>query len=207
MFQILVFKRLRHIELIQKCNAKLEVFICCGNLHLVFIVFPVKCIHCKATFAASVDITHCLMYMISKDQVIHYTTRYGDRCESLCKMKLHYIFSTEMHENWYIVIQLHGAGAVQCVISYAKSLYLVMHANFPTANRYFQWDLIQQSAIYIFIENNWYTAMAVNWYYVSVYYRSGTVNSKSFVGKVLLWIKWKFELNSGLKFKFWPNFE
>ena len=26
-------------------------------------------------------------------------------------------------------------------------------------------------------------------------YRSGTVNSKSFVGKVLLWIKWKFELN------------
>ena len=25
-------------------------------------------------------------------------------------------------------------------------------------------------------------------------YRSGTVNSKSFVGKVLLWIKWKFEL-------------
>ena len=27
------------------------------------------------------------------------------------------------------------------------------------------------------------------------YYRSGTVNWKSFVGKVLLWIKWKFELN------------
>ena len=26
-------------------------------------------------------------------------------------------------------------------------------------------------------------------------YRSGTVNSKSFVGKVLLWIKWKFKLN------------
>ena len=26
-------------------------------------------------------------------------------------------------------------------------------------------------------------------------YRSGTVNSKSFVGKVLLQIKWKFELN------------
>ena len=26
-------------------------------------------------------------------------------------------------------------------------------------------------------------------------YRSGTVNSKSFVGKVLLRIKWKFELN------------
>ena len=29
-------------------------------------------------------------------------------------------------------------------------------------------------------------------------YRSGTVNSKSFVGKVLLRIKWKFELNQGL---------
>ena len=29
-------------------------------------------------------------------------------------------------------------------------------------------------------------------------YRSGTVNSKSFVGKVLLQIKWKFELNSTL---------
>ena len=28
-----------------------------------------------------------------------------------------------------------------------------------------------------------------------LYYRSGTVNSKSFVGKVLLRIKWKFELN------------
>ena len=27
------------------------------------------------------------------------------------------------------------------------------------------------------------------------YYRLGTVNSKSFVGKVLLRIKWKFELN------------
>ena len=26
-------------------------------------------------------------------------------------------------------------------------------------------------------------------------YRSGTVNSKSFVGKVLLQIKWKFKLN------------
>ena len=26
-------------------------------------------------------------------------------------------------------------------------------------------------------------------------YRSGTVNSKSFVGKVLLRIKWKFKLN------------
>ena len=30
---------------------------------------------------------------------------------------------------------------------------------------------------------------------VKVIYRSGTVNSKSFVGKVLLRIKWKFELN------------
>ena len=28
----------------------------------------------------------------------------------------------------------------------------------------------------------------------SNHYRSGTVNSKSFVGKVLLQIKWKFEL-------------
>ena len=28
-----------------------------------------------------------------------------------------------------------------------------------------------------------------------LFYRSGTVNSKSFVGKVLLLIKWKFELN------------
>ena len=29
-------------------------------------------------------------------------------------------------------------------------------------------------------------------------YRSGTVNSKSFVGKVLLRIKWKFELTYAL---------
>ena len=29
-------------------------------------------------------------------------------------------------------------------------------------------------------------------------YRSGTVNSKLFVGKVLLRIKWKFELNNTL---------
>ena len=29
-------------------------------------------------------------------------------------------------------------------------------------------------------------------------YRSGTVNLKSFIGKVLLRIKWKFELNSTL---------
>ena len=29
-------------------------------------------------------------------------------------------------------------------------------------------------------------------------YRSGTVNSKSFVGKVLLRIKWKFELINAL---------
>ena len=29
-------------------------------------------------------------------------------------------------------------------------------------------------------------------------YRSGTVNSKSFVGKILLWIKWKFELTYAL---------
>ena len=29
-------------------------------------------------------------------------------------------------------------------------------------------------------------------------YRSGTVNSKSFVGKVLLQIKWKFELTYAL---------
>ena len=36
-----------------------------------------------------------------------------------------------------------------------------------------------------------------NGYYIQeahAYYRSGTVNSKSFVGKILLRIKWKFEL-------------
>ena len=33
---------------------------------------------------------------------------------------------------------------------------------------------------------------------VSAHYRSGTVNSKSFVGKVLLRIKWKFELTYAL---------
>ena len=33
------------------------------------------------------------------------------------------------------------------------------------------------------------------WVTTPLYYRSGTVNSKSFVGKVLLRIKWKFELN------------
>ena len=31
------------------------------------------------------------------------------------------------------------------------------------------------------------------------YYRSGTVNSKSFVGKILLRIKWKFELTVHFK--------
>ena len=35
----------------------------------------------------------------------------------------------------------------------------------------------------------------LNGFYGRIYpYRSGTVNSKSFVGKVLLRIKWKFEL-------------
>ena len=34
--------------------------------------------------------------------------------------------------------------------------------------------------------------------YLDIYYRSGTVNSKSFVGKVLLRIKWKFELINAL---------
>ena len=37
-----------------------------------------------------------------------------------------------------------------------------------------------------------------NYFSVNFKYRSGTVNSKSFVGKVLLRIKWKFELNSTL---------
>ena len=32
----------------------------------------------------------------------------------------------------------------------------------------------------------------------TLYYRSGTVNSKSFVGKVLLRTKWKFELTYAL---------
>ena len=34
--------------------------------------------------------------------------------------------------------------------------------------------------------------------FTSLEYRSGTVNSKSFVGKVLLQIKWKFELTYAL---------
>ena len=33
---------------------------------------------------------------------------------------------------------------------------------------------------------------------LSLQYRSGTVNSKSFIGKVLLRIKWKFELTYAL---------
>ena len=36
---------------------------------------------------------------------------------------------------------------------------------------------------------------------IIVLYRSGTVNSKSFVGKVLLRIKWKFELYYTLLFE------
>ena len=39
------------------------------------------------------------------------------------------------------------------------------------------------------------------------YYRSGTVNSKSFVGKVLLRIKWKFELILPCNLNFYQNFE
>ena len=35
-------------------------------------------------------------------------------------------------------------------------------------------------------------------YFVGGWYRSGTVNSKSFVGKVLLQIKWEFELINAL---------
>ena len=35
--------------------------------------------------------------------------------------------------------------------------------------------------------------------YVRNYYRSGTVNSKSFASKVLLRIKWKFELTVHFK--------
>ena len=42
---------------------------------------------------------------------------------------------------------------------------------------------------------------------IITYYRSGTVNSKSFVGKVLLRIKWKFELTYALLFEFWPKLQ
>ena len=38
-------------------------------------------------------------------------------------------------------------------------------------------------------------------------YRSGTVNSKSFVGKGLLQIKWKFELTVNFKQRIRGNFE
>ena len=38
----------------------------------------------------------------------------------------------------------------------------------------------------------------LDWAVSSTDYRSGTVNSKSFVGKVLLRIKWKFELTYAL---------
>ena len=37
-----------------------------------------------------------------------------------------------------------------------------------------------------------------NFYVILSLYRSGTVNLKSFVGKVLLRIKWKFELTYAL---------
>ena len=40
--------------------------------------------------------------------------------------------------------------------------------------------------------------MSVIHYMKPSYYRSGTVNLKSFVGKVLLQIKWKFELTYAL---------
>ena len=59
-----------------------------------------------------------------------------------------------------------------------------MRANFLAAKGYFQWDLIQQSAIYIFIENNWYTAMAVNCYYLSVYFFQITLFSDTQTFKV-----------------------
>ena len=39
-----------------------------------------------------------------------------------------------------------------------------------------------------------YTQLKEEKTYKSLTYRLGTVNSKSFVGKVLLQIKWKFEL-------------
>ena len=39
-------------------------------------------------------------------------------------------------------------------------------------------------------------SIAADWNIIwQINYRSGTVNSKSFVGKVFLWIKWKFKLN------------
>ena len=52
-----------------------------------------------------------------------------------------------------------------------------------------------------YFHSNFYTTTIGPWNMYDVMnadYRSGTVNSKSFVGKVLLWIKWKFELNNTL---------
>ena len=43
-----------------------------------------------------------------------------------------------------------------------------------------------------------YKEVIVSWWFEVCNYRSGTVNSKSFVGKVLLRIKWKFELINAL---------
>ena len=48
-------------------------------------------------------------------------------------------------------------------------------------------------------ELHWITFHYQCWIYTESAYRSGTVNSKSFVGKVLLRIKWKFELTVHFK--------
>ena len=64
--------------------------------------------------------------------------------------------------------------------------------------------MVQINIVYMEMENIWesQTIMPIllvcvaNQNIPGTYYRSGTVNSKSFIGKVLLRIKWKFKLNN-----------
>ena len=54
--------------------------------------------------------------------------------------------------------------------------------------------------------SGWYTSYSNAFLLECIYwYRSGTVNSKSFVTKVLLRIKWKFELTVHFKHEMLGN--
>ena len=90
-----------------------------------------------------------------------------------------------------------------------KSIVVLCTVFPPYLCKYFYEEICQKKDYekfsWTFFERNWYieaNECHIHEYWIDHWnnminwkYRSGTVNSKSFVGKVLLRIKWKFELN------------
>ena len=88
-----------------------------------------------------------------------------------------------------------------CVASLQKEIKVNMNNNYSNISLIFQYILSFELIVQVVYNQRW----TFVFYRIDSCYRLGTVNSKSFIGKVLLWIKWKFELNSTLYFEFQPK--